>query len=173
MLARAETLSTDSSGKRIPAIPSGYEGIRCRETKPHALSNPNADETREEQAIRAGRMARAEAELTDRERYVLRAQGKLETVEEVRIRIPAGHLGEYARQGYVFIPGSESMEARKGLPPIETIEVVGSDVVQMEPLDCEAIATALGVTLRQVQRDVTSGHRKLREAMRRESSTDV
>jgi len=173
MLARAEVLSVDSTGKRIPAIPSGYDGIRCRETRPHALSNPDAVDSWEQQAIHAGRAARFVATLTDRERYVLRAQGKLETIEEVRIRIPGGDLPAFARRGYVFIPASERVEERPNLPRIETVEVVGHDVVQTKALDRAAIAAALGVSVRQVDRDVASAHRKKREAERRETSNDV
>ena len=164
MLARAAILSVDSKGKRIPPIPAGFEGIKCKETRAHALSNPTAEETREEEMERAGRLARAQTDLSDLERGVLRLQGKLQQRVEERIRIPAGDLVHYLRDDYTLVPGSEEVVKRLGLPPVSTVEVVGYEVIQVEQLDYEDMAERLCVTVRQVRRAVVSAHKKLRRA---------
>ena len=165
-LERASIIAVDSSGKKVPALPSGYEGIRCRETRPHALSTPAAAESREEQMERDGRAAKHLGTLTPLEHEVLRLQGKLTSREEIRRRIPAGALAEYQRNDFTLIPGTAELEQRAGLPPIETVEVVGYDVIQVDRLDYAAIAERLNLDERAVKSAVASARRKLRRAGR-------
>ncbi len=166
MLERASILSCDSAGKPIPAMAREFEGVRCNETRPHALSSPGAEGSREEQLERDGRRANRVAELTDLERDVLRLQGKLQHRVEQRIRIAAGDLLRYLQDDYTLIPGSEETEERRGLPSVCTLMVVGYEVIQVEQLDYDQVAERLGVTVRQVKRAVVSAHKKLREATR-------
>jgi hypothetical protein len=166
LLERASILAVDSKGKRIPPLASGFEGIRCKETRPHALSNPESEGSREEQLEREGRRARRVEELTELERDVLRLQGKLQHRVEQRLRIAAGDLNHYLRDDYTLIPGSEQLEERAGLPPVSTVLVVGYELIQVEALNYDSVAERLGVTVRQVKRAVISAHRKMRSATR-------
>ncbi len=166
LLERAAILAVDHTGKRIPPLPSGFEGIRCKESPPHALSNPGAEGSREEQLEREGRRANRLAELTPLESDVLRLQGKLMHKVELRVRVPSGDQHEYERDGYSLIPGSDQIEQRPGLPDIETVVMVGHEVEQQEQLDCDQVAERLGVTARQVKRAVITAHRKMRAATR-------
>lgn len=165
-LERASIIAVDSNGKKVPALPTGYEGIRCRETRPHALSSPLAQESREEQLERAGRVANQLASLTEIEHAVLRLQGKLQSKEEIRRRIYAGDLSDYLRDDYTLIPGSEEVHERKGLPPVTTVEVVGYEIIQVAAHDYAEMAERLGVDERTVKSAVASAHRKLRRAGR-------
>lgn len=164
-LERASILSVDSKGKRILALPAGYEGIRCNETRPHALSSPTAEESREERAERDGRAANQIASLSDLEREVLRLQGKLKYRVEQRITIAAGELKRWLDDGYTLIPGSDSL--REGKTPVTCVEVIGYEVIEVAALDYEHIAERLELTLRQVHRVVSSANKKLRAAHRR------
>ena len=166
-LGRAANLSIDSSGKRIPPIPPGFDGIRCKETPPHALSSPDAEQSWEARAERDGRAANELARLTDLEREVLKLQGKLKHRIEERRTIAAGELSSWLRDGYTLIPGSETTVEREGQPSISCVDVVGSDVIEAGKLNYEDIAERLGITYRQVNSLVSSANRKLRAAHRR------
>lgn len=163
-LDRAERYSIGSDGKRIKPISSkDFEGTRVKETRRHALSR-GVDASQEEELVREGMRARIEASLEPDEIAVLRLQGKLTVLREVRLRIPAGDVEEYtAREGgFTFIPGSEQVEERPGLPPITTVEVVGKVEEQVEGLDRADVAERLGKTFDQVRRLISSANRKLR-----------
>ncbi len=165
-LERASIIAVDSNGKKVPALPTGYEGIRCRETRPHALSSPLAQESREEQLERAGRVANQLASLTKLENAVLKLQGKLQSKEEIRRRIYAGDLSDYLRDDYTLIPGSEEVHERNGLPPVTTVEVVGYDIIQIAALDYDEMAKRLNEPLWRIKRAVVTAHRKMRKATR-------
>lgn len=166
-LDRAERYSQDREGRRIQRADRhaiGYTIVPVRPTPPHALSKGiDATTSAEEHLLREGLRSRILESLTPLEAAVLRLQGKLAHQVEERLRIPAGHIAEYIRGGYTYVPGSERDESRQGLPPIATIEVVGRVEVQVEGLNYAAIAERLGVSVRQVHRAVYRANRKVRD----------
>ena len=157
MLARAENLSTDSEGKHIPPTPAGFEGVRCRETRPHALSNPGADDTREEQAMRAGRMARVMSTLSEEERYVLELQRKVPVVRAVAV----GDQVAMEREGYEIVPLSAH-----DVGGVETVHMVGPETVSKKTH--AEMMEERGWSAAKLSRVVTAAHRRWGEAMRRE-----
>lgn len=147
---RALLYAYDSDGKPIPPLSRDFEGIRCRPTPEHALSHPD-DGGHEEDLVVEARRLRAESQLTELERQVLRLG--VEEWHTVELEIPSieaeqrgiSTLGQALDAGWLLMSGG----------------TVTKDF-RREALTYEKRAQLLGLSTWQVHRLVKSARKKLR-----------
>jgi CRP-like cAMP-binding protein len=149
-LDRSELYSTDSSGRRIPAVDKhavGYTVMPVKETPRHALSEPSGE--LEERTRREGARNRKLAELTREERLVYELQLIHTRETDRQMKIPVSMLGE-------FLAGESWSLVRQE----NGFAIVSGDFSQR--LTNEDIARLLGLSVDQVRRRITSARKKLR-----------
>lgn len=142
--ARAEQFGTDSDGRRIPKKSPDFTGITPRPTKNHVLSHPERENPAEleQQALACARLTHEEQAIFD-----LQACGQVESVER---SITAEEFEKHIAEGWALVRNHGG-----------TVTMSREFVRTMT---YEDMATALGLSARQVHSRVVSAHKKIKKA---------
>lgn len=149
-LRRAELLSEDSSGRKIPKLDKharGYTVMPVKETRPHALSHANTESSDDqlEQDRRERESRQKFDELDDRDRDILRLHLiRLDAVEH-ELPFPREQRADKEAAGWLFIRYSGKGE--------RYATMCKSFVGQ---LDYEEIGERVGCSSRTVQRRLSA-----------------